>query len=317
MEQWRRFWKLMTVPRQWGPWMAATAVKKGHDMKKTLAVLTGLCASTGLYQASANLLVSDDFNYLPTPPAASTELNGMSGGAGFGGAWSANKAVTEIVPGGLSFTRADGYIQNGGVGALQIVGNADDAAHRALSTPITADKFYVGMLLKVTGSLAQNNDFAGGWFNTYDGLGLGLKSNQGNGSGNFDVFARTTLNGDNAAYYQNLTIGETYLIVVGFSKDANGKYSKAELWVNPQYSSKLAPDASITQTTTTTSLDSFGFRSANLDTGDAVYYDMLRIGENWADVVVPETSTYVMGALLTLPFGITLYRALRRNRLTS
>lgn len=286
-------------------------------MKRTLAVVVGLCASTGLYDASANLLVSEDFNYAAGP------LAGQNGGTGFAGPWSGAAAVDAS---GLS-VNVGGFTYDGGPGSLRLQAPDNAAAASRPLTAITADHVYVGMLLKVTTQALNDNDFAAGWFNDYNGLGFGLKANQG-GGGQYDLFARTRLNGP-AVYRENLTIGSTYLIVAEFSKSTPGStkpYDTASLWVNPTYSSKSTFGAPSTTTThdqdaTTASLGTLGFRTANLDNvngnKDIVYYDMLRIGENWADVVVPETSTYVMGALLTLPFGITLYRALRRNRMTS
>lgn len=274
-----------------------------------LLYLISWCACC--FTAQATLLVSENFGY----PAG--ELNGQSGGTGFAGGWTANTAVSEVVASGLSFTRADGFVHNGRAGALQLQGNADNAAVRSFSG-VNGNQFYVGMLLNVAGSL-QNNDFGAGWFNNMNGIGLGLKANQGNGSGTFDVFARVKLDGDSAAYYQNLTMGLTYLVVARFSKtveDATKPFNMAELWVNPVYASSGSPNASIVQTLPgmSSSVSSLGFRSANLDTGDAVYYDMMRVGTTWADVVpVPESTTMIAGMLLLLPFGAHAWRKLQRR----
>jgi hypothetical protein len=114
-------------------------------------------------------------------------------------------------------------------------------------------------------------------------------------------------------------IGTTYLVVAQFSKTLSGAanpYTTANLWVNPVYTSSGTPNATLTQggSGLTTSLSSFGFRSANLDTGDKVYYDTLRIGTTWADVVpVPEPATFIAGALLVLPFGASTIRFIRKR----
>ncbi|MBE0542202.1 MAG: hypothetical protein IH623_12515 [Verrucomicrobia bacterium] len=280
---------------------------------RKLAVATGLALCSGLLSAHASLLVSEDFNY------GAGELHGKSGGTGFSGAWSANTSVTEILAGGLSYTRIDGYTHNGGADRLRLQGNSDTAAQRALASVFSGDTFYVGLLLNVTGTL-DNNDFGAGWFNNMNGIGLGLKANQGGGATTYDVFARAKLDGNNAAYYQNLTMGVTYLVVAQFSKTTSGAanpYTTANLWVNPVYASSGTPNGTIIQSGTglSSDLSSFGFRTANLDGGDTVYYDMLRIGTAWADVVpVPEPATFIAGALLLLPFGASTIRFLRRQR---
>ena len=283
-----------------------------------MAVIAIACWIAGAYSASASLLVSEDFNY-PSLPA---ELNGQNGGTGFSGAWTANTGVTEVRSPSLTFTRGDGYTYAPVGGSLELLGNVDDAAHRTLASAINGDAFYVSLLLNVSGSL-QDNDFGAGWFNSVTGIGLGLKANQGNGSGSYDVFARAKYDAgapDAGAYYQNLTIGQTYLIVARFSKTTPGvanPFNEADLWVNPIYASSGSANASINQSAPglSTSVSTLGFRSANLDPGDAVYYDALRIGTTWADVVpVPEPTTVVAGALLLLPFGASTLRMLRKSR---
>jgi len=289
---------------------------------KTLRLVAGAVAALLVWSAlipssRASLIVSEDFNY------SAGELNGQSGGSGFTGAWTANTAVTEVQSGSLTFTRGDGYTYSNPGGKLELIGNADNAAQRTLSSAFSGDTFYVGFLLNVAGSL-DNNDFGAGWFNNVDGIGLGLKANQGNGSGSYDVFARAKYDSSapNAgAYHQNLTIGTTYLVVAQFSKTTSGAgnpYTTANLWVDPVYASSGTPDATLTQSGSglSSSVSSFGFRSANLDAGDKVYYDMLRIGDTWADVVpVPESTTMIAGALLLLPFAASTLRILRKNRI--
>jgi hypothetical protein len=274
-----------------------------------------LCWAFSLVNSQAALLLSEDFNY------TEGNFNGKSGGTGFSESWTANTAGVEIKSAGLSYTRADGYTQDGGNGRLQFIVNADDCAHRGFSSYEGKD-IYVSMLLKVSGSL-QDNDFAACWFNNTGGPGLGLKANQGGSgsgtTGTYDIFARAVHNADgpgSAAFYQNLAIDQTYLIVAHFSKGTGSDYTTADLWVDPVYASSGSPNASIDQSGLTdlcSSVSSLGFRTANLDSGDTVSCDMFRMGTTWGDVVpIPEPS---IALLMMLPLAMLTLRMMRKNRM--
>jgi hypothetical protein len=285
-----------------------------HSRRRFICCAALLCWALSLVNSQASLLLSEDFNY------ATGSLNGRNGGTGFSEPWTATTAGVEIRSGGLTYTRADGYTYDGGSGRLQLTGNSDDCAHRAFSAYSGSD-LYISMLMKVSGTL-QDNDFGAAWFNNTGGPGFGLKANQGGGgsgtSGTYDLFARAVHNGDgpgSATFYQNLTIDQTYLLVVRYSKSAGAEYKTADLWVNPTYASSRFPNASLEQSglpDMSTSVSSLGFRTANLDSDDIVSYDMFRMGTTWDDVVpIPEPS---VGSLMMLALAMGIWRMLRNHR---
>lgn len=282
----------------------------GNSTRMFLCCTLLLCWALNLVNSQAALLLSEDFNY------PEGNFNAKAGGTGFSAPWVANTAGMEIKGAGLSYTRADGYTHIGGSGSLKLTGNANDCAQRAFPVYDVRD-LYVSVLMKVGGSL-QDNDFAACWFNNTGGPGLGLKANQGGGgsgtTGTYDIFTRAVHNADgpgSAAFYQNLNIDQTYLIVAHFSKGTGADYITADLWVNPVYASSGSPNATIAQSglpDLCNSVSSLGFRTANLDADDIVSYDMFRMGTTWNDVVpIPEPS---MGLLMMLALAVGVWRVI-------
>lgn len=100
----------------------------------------------------------------------------------------------------LGYAPNDAPPVSGGPQAIQITGNGDNIAFRQLP-PQDGDEVYLRFLIRLeTGFDITNNDFCSFWFdnvtsgNHTNVPSLGLKANQGTGSGPLDFQARLQLN---------------------------------------------------------------------------------------------------------------------------
>jgi len=132
---------------------------------------------------------------------------------------------------------------------------------------------------------------------------LGVKGNEGGGATN-DFVARINLSGP-AAYSSNIAIGQTYYVVGRLSKSTPGAanpFDRFALWIDPA-AVDPTPDAISAFTGSIASFGMLGIRTANLDLDDDLYFDAVRYGTAWNDVVLlaPEPAS---GALLALGLAL-------------
>lgn len=257
----------------------------------------GLLALFGAHPASALLLAEEDFNY------ATGALAGNNGGTGWAGSWAAAASASVVDP----------LIDLDGSRALAISGNSNSAAFRSLANAYSGSEVFVAMQMQLASGTLSNNDFVSLWFDKVttgthaSRPQLGIKAD---GSGSNDLFVRTRGTAGSFAGGSHFTAGESFLLVGRLSKSGTGNYDRFDLWLNPAGSTLGATDASFTGNSGLSSLQWLGFRSANLDAGDTVLIDSLRIGTGWADVSpVSEPAP----ALLT-GGGLLLFMCLRRTR---
>ena len=284
-------------------------------LRSPVVLVASVLLSGMAFPAAAVPLVEEDFSY------AVGELNGQSGGFGFSGAWTASLGPTQVVDPGtpLSYAVPGGPLIDGGNRALLVEGttNGDNILFRSLASPILADEIYVGFLFQVRTGSVGDNDFSVFWHdNAATGShtavpNIGLKGNEGVGGGaTSDLMARIDLAGP-TAYSTNITVGQTYYVVGRLSKSAPGAanpFDRFALWVDPT-AVDPTPDATSAFTGSIASFGMLGMRTANLDLDDDLYFDGVRYGTTWNDVVlVPEPAT---GALLAL--GLAALAALRRR----
>ncbi|PZP33356.1 MAG: PEP-CTERM sorting domain-containing protein [Roseateles depolymerans] len=244
---------------------------------RTLA-LAALLAAAG--SAQAGLVASDSLN-----TATAGSLAGQAGGSGWAGAWTGSNSVS-VVDTGV----ADGSISGQ---ALRFSG-ADNtsAATRALEGSISGAKVFVDFSLQFSAGSIDQNDFLGLWFGSYTGPNIGIKGNC-DGAGNCngaDLFVRTT--GSGGSFTTAMTVGTTYHLFALLEKtNGSSVYNRYSLWVDPtdaERSSLTGADAVFTGSSGLSSFSTIGFRTANLDAGDAVLVDALTVGE------LPEPATLAL-----------------------
>lgn len=218
------------------------------------AALSSLLSTPALADV---VLASDNFNSY-----ANGAIAGATGGTGWAGAWTGSSAASV------------------NSGALQISGNSDNLATRLLSAPVTGNVIVRFDFTLSAGSL-QDNDFLALWFGNSTGPNIGLKANCGAGCSN-DLFLRTS-GADAGGNLQNVALSTTYSLMGYLQKTANsGVYNRFDFWVNPsaeEIATLTGSDAFDTGNASIGSFNRIGFRGANLDSGDVIRIDNLRISE--------------------------------------
>ena len=249
--------------------------------------------------ATATIIASDDFG-------SPGELDAQTGGTGWSGSWTAVTGVTHVV---------DPPVDLRDESALQFSGNSNAAAYRRLGTTFVGDSLFVDFFVQVGAGSLTANDFLGLWLDTGAGgdhtsvPNIGIKSD---GSGNNDVFARTT--GTSGAWAANSDIGSTngstYHIVGRLSRSTQGYYSRFDLWLDPLLGDFGTPDASFAAPNGLAKIDYVGFRTANLDAGDLVLVDDLQLSTTWNEALrVPSPATIGLFGL-----GLVGLGAIRRKK---
>ncbi len=276
----------------------------------TLGVSLVLSSST---DANGHVLISGGAAALaPPPPPPPTyfaydgfsyptgDLNGQAGGTGWANPWAAtsvNEQVRQPTP-PLQYAIPGGGLVDGGDRALAITGNTDPSlATRSLDDAFSGNDVYISFLLRWAAGTVGQNDFVAIYFGSSTGPSIGVKGNMDTGTpSNPDFFVRTT---SNNAYFGNITDDSTYFIVGHLLKNGSGNYNQYELWVNPDYGDVGSPN--VVSTIADSGLSSFSFlgiRSLNLDSGEVVYIDELRLGTTWDEVMntsfVPEPGTMLL-----------------------
>lgn len=229
------------------------------------------------------VLASDNFNSY-----ANGAIAGATGGTGWAGAWTGSSAASV------------------NSGALQISGNSDNLATRLLSAPVTGNVIVRFDFTLSAGSL-QDNDFLALWFGNSTGPNIGLKANCGASCSN-DLFVRTN-GADAGGNLQNVALGTTYSLMGYLQKTASSSvYNRFDFWVNPsaeEIATLTGSDAFDTGNASIGSFNRIGFRGANLDSGDVIRIDNLRISE------VPEPGILALLGLSLAGLALVSRRRLR------
>jgi len=232
--------------------------------------------------AQSTVIASDDFESYSTG-----NLNGGSGGTGWGDSWSVTNSQ-QVVADGLTYNITDGATIGGGDNALAITSNNNKLLNRQISSSIT-ETFFVRYLLQWQNGTIDSNDFVATGVNQTDsdyntGRVFGLKTNEG--SSNEDFFIRATSNfNDNTYSSEQLSVGSTYLVVVKYTKGA-GNFNQMDLWVNPAQGDESSPDATRSTDLSVDTINYFGARTVNIS-GETILIDELVLATEWDDVVPP------------------------------
>jgi len=264
--------------------------------------ITSLLAAGWLYgTATAELLVSEDFDYDISVDAG---LNGKGGTEnGWNGAWSASSGtIIDVSSNPLSAAGVTGGNQ-----ALQSSNlNSNEFATRAISSAVNNNlndnDLWISYLLRFdSGSSAGRihlfNDQSN-WDHRYFGA-------DEDASGDFAL--SRSYNNRVQGGPTDFSAGDTVLMVLKLTSDGS-RWTNHDVWINPTSEGATgAGDMSIATTSGWSTLPGLGM--THRSNAQTFTWDRFRVGETFADVAIPEPSSFLL--VTAAAFGLL---CLRRHR---
>ncbi|MGA3143281.1 MAG: PEP-CTERM sorting domain-containing protein [Verrucomicrobiota bacterium] len=275
-------------------------------MKRLSLVAVGV--SCMLFQSAyGTLLFSDGFNYDSGGPLAGNVNPGS------GDTWGVGNSAMTIGSGNLTYPG----LEDLGGNDLSIVWNGGTAGSVTNGfANITSGTIYYSFLLDVTTAPGGNSYLTSlnPGTSTPNGSSDAISMYFGTvtGGGGYRLGVRG--GGASAVYTSSSTpysLSTTYLVVLGYNFNGGVAANNLSLWIDPTSFGGSAPTATLTLTPTTvaTGIDNVGFKVQSSVAG-AFLVDNLLVGTTWADVTVPEPTTFALAGLGLL--GLVIARRIRR-----
>lgn len=241
--------------------------------------------------SQAALIATDDFE-----DSARGSALGINGGTGWSAAWTGVAGAADIVAYSTAYTNVE-ILTTGGTNALDISYPGGSPAGMRAFPAETGDTLYFSCYFNPDSSDGSSNeDFSQFGFSA-DGTtpDMGIVHRLNDGDHRFGIRY-----GGVATYYTiaGTEAYKTYFLVFKASKSVSGAanpYNQLYLYIDPSTTNEPASsDVSkiVIQYTDTrsASYSYMGFRSVGLESDDHAYFDNIRIGTTWEDVVLTEIS---------------------------
>jgi hypothetical protein len=245
------------------------------DPIKATAVLAGLTVAMACAPAGADLLAFDDFeSYTP-----GVTLNNGAGGSGWAGNWATDA---------LEVTVEDGAIPGFGLSVqIDTLGQTDSIMRRAPAAQ--TETVYIGFVLRTTGGW-DSSDFLQFYGN--DSTGPSNEDSVSGGIRNHDpspYFARvgrwpdsanstTTFHGDDRTYAVVLRFGRT---------PGETEYDQSAIFIDQATEATAAASKMLAGASDTTTISQFHVRTFDIDEGQLIYIDQLKIATTYAEAYTP------------------------------
>jgi hypothetical protein len=255
----------------------------------------------------AELLIHEPFDY------QEGLIDGQNGGMGFDGEWTSSFDYADVIQvvqpdSPMSYTVPGGGTISGGDRALRllndtpdVIADVQDLLYREFSTILDGDDIYFSYLYRFAGGEINDNDFVVWWLNQNGDPSpqIGLKGNRGDGSGPEDLMVRLANNALKMEWNLDVdiseeagTIGEDFLIVGHLYRAGNSDdpidYDQYDLWVNPAMDEADTPHAEAFAEPgdmNPAEIFAIGMRAYSQEPDDEMWWDELRFGTTWEDVV--------------------------------
>lgn len=280
----------------------------GRQMKRNVGVAAAalMVTALGCITAPAQAAYEGFETYSP-----GSNLNGLSGGAGWTSAWASTGSSVAIESVMLDDPAAN--VDGGAQAAhIQPAANVTDTSGFISRTfgAMTGD-VYLGLLIRVSsfddGDFLQIQLSDGAIGNDSNTLSVGIQQASGN-----PFFARVGTSGNSSVNSSTQAADDTdFLLVAKFSKDGSGQYAHTDLYINPTdpFHEPLVANASASSSAPSiTQLTRLSARLFSIETDDVIRLDEIRISSNFSGALgIPEPAS--IGLL-----GAGMLMLMRRRR---